>query len=392
MSQLRRGSISSGFIWYLSFLCVLVVYPSRLSAAHRVVGSRAVGQLTLTPKVDERPDLNSPIIVSVALNKEEVLVGLTEYDTQACTPIDTGTWEVVEPPGHGTVRSGIVTAPLQSNDQCNGTVMPFNIAYYTWDDAQTSDTTDPFTLHWFTADGKYSTVIPFVAELQTCRDQMTVQNFVGTGQPGFAVEYPDGMHLALNTSQSGLAGVYFNADVHIDDGVIPVDTIHVRFIQNVTRDRGSARYTDQSKYAVISKAPLPLVDWEEGPPPFPYYDCCPFIETPDTGSDRSLKADDSPEIIVPLSSTNPTRELVSISIREALEMYLGCYDDADTRFRTVAVLPWSISYSGSFNSGPPPQFTPGSKAGIKVGASASSTQSPVQTGPTAGQSIGFVWR
>jgi hypothetical protein len=68
--------------------------------------------------------------------------------------------------------------------------MPFNTPYYTWTDEQTSEATDPFTLHWSTADAQYSVSTPYVAELVTCRDQITVQDFAATAQPGFAVTFP----------------------------------------------------------------------------------------------------------------------------------------------------------------------------------------------------------
>jgi probable HAF family extracellular repeat protein len=263
----------------------------------------------------------------------------------------------------------------------------------------------------------------FVAKSASgCSSQVTVNSFTGlVKNPGFrvvAAELPEqttglslpqlflltldgsngtllkdikrkpGTTLDCNDDKQCEPGIIFDADVTIDDGDIPVNDIHLAFIQNVTGWNGNLLYSPgPNLVAVVNGAGLPLLDTDSGGPPPVFYD---FVENPKMGSARTVTAQDSPSL-KNIVLKNPPRgpELQGVSVSNTFTMYLGCYDEEDPAFRTVAALDWSVLYSG-FMTHHPLDFVPSVSSGIDVQPFRADTTPPVQVGPAASDVLDFV--
>jgi hypothetical protein len=217
--------------------------------------------------------------------------------------------------------------------------------------------------------------------------------------------------ITLRTSPENI-GIKFKAKVKISESPIrPANTIHIRYIQNLNERTGVVGYgSPPSLIATLEDgASFPLVDWYEdcpSTPPFPYYSCN-FEETNPTGTERTITVTDGPNIQIGnprpildrISRGKPTGFvadhddlLESIIIINNFTMFLGCYDDTDPTFRTLAALDWNANFVGTFTAedsllGPGvPQFSPGSIAGIYV-EPVPSKRIPTIDGPVAFDSI-----
>lgn len=102
--------------------------------------------------------------VQVQANVEKRLVGWTEYDSSTCQAMDTGTWGITTPPGHGELRFALENHKL-SNGECAGETMIFNVAIYTWTDDAPGEVEDSFSIVWFSDDGLYVEPSDWVVEL-----------------------------------------------------------------------------------------------------------------------------------------------------------------------------------------------------------------------------------
>jgi uncharacterized membrane protein len=189
------------------------------------------------------------------------------------------------------------------------------------------------------------------------------------------------------TVASSEPGITFTADVSIADGPLPVPAVHIGYIQNVTDRRGAAFYFPKpDRVATLADgAAFPLLDRPSEPPPALY----PLlIDTDPTGPARIVEAGDSPRLQIPLTNSQ-AGQLQSVDVTASLTMFLGCYDDQDPTFRTLAALDWSVAYRGSMHPRPL-TFVQGADAGITAQSARADTTSPVQVGPIANAVAIFV--
>ena len=196
----------------------------------------------------------------------------------------------------------------------------------------------------------------------------------------------------VSVSQSGIE---FQADVSIADGPIPVDEIHLRFIQNQTAESGAVVYFPAPNRVpvLVGGAEFPLLDTDHGGPPPILYDAN-FIETDPAGPDRIVEAKDSPSLrkidLTRTTSEHGIQRLQSIDVTSAFTMFLVCYDDQDPTYRSVQALDWSVHYSGSVHPRPL-AFVQSADAGITAQASRPESGTPRIDGPAAVDGVDFVW-
>lgn len=258
-----------------------------------------------------------------------------------------------------------------------------------------------------------TTVMATRASGPDCRDQAQVIEYNADVEEGLRVIVKEGAYvdlIDLRTDSNGIPGIKFKAVVRISESPLPVDTIHLQYIQNLREFTGTQQYNPPPDLiaSLEDGANLPLVDrctrGCPSTPPFPYYNA-DFEETNPTGPERTVTAADSPHI--PSGDPRPIQwgmrvfgiphppwlypqELEGIDVTESFTTYLGCYTDADPVFRTLATLDWRAHFVGTFKPGNPPEFIPGSNAGIFIQKTAIGGGVPVQTVPVAIDVITFV--
>ncbi|HLJ26712.1 MAG TPA: hypothetical protein VKY85_08385 [Candidatus Angelobacter sp.] len=203
-----------------------------------------------------------------------------------------------------------------------------------------------------------------------------------------------GNTLSLLTNAEALllfpvAGIKFYADIHINDGAIPIDRIHVRYVNNLVAYNGSQiyNYSPNETASLTGGATLPVLDSSEQW--FPYYGGIP--EQPSSGADRTLEANDSPNLSALIVRDDPARQLENINIVKGFTMYLGCTtNQADpTNFRTLATLDWTAVFSGTVMSYSPFTFRVSDTSGIIIRPSQPSQAVPLMKGPIANGHTGL---
>ena len=201
--------------------------------------------------------------------------------------------------------------------------------------------------------------------------------------------------LATFSEDARSPGIDFLAQVSIKEGLIPIDKIRIRYIQNVTAWTGTVNYNSNPDLVAAFKGtppPIPpLLDRADplrfpNPPP-PFYNGA-FEETNPQGSVRAVTADDSPLISVPITLTDPARQLQSVDARMDFTMFLGCITDMDPTFRTLSTLNWTAQFSGTFKL--PDKFKQRSKPAVAAQPSVLGRRSPVQSGPIFNDVLTFV--
>ena len=272
-----------------------------------------------------------------------------------------------------------------------------------------------------------------------CRNQVRVLSFVARPAPGLnhrvvgnPPHQPSFLSLstgqrihpspnpALDPQQGTQQGITFEARIELQSGkdksgkdTIPVDDIHIRYIQNVRNLSGLIDYKPNPDLhmALVTRpggpecpSRPPILDlFGRNPPPLPFYLPPSFRETPPTGSQRTVTVADSPSILDTLISnsisTNPLlnphlapgAQMQKVDVTLEYRMYLGCFTGNNhLTFQTLATLDWWVHFYGRLNGGPPWTFDPGGGAGITSKESITSQKFPDRTdGPTYNQCIGW---
>lgn len=241
-----------------------------------------------------------------------------------------------------------------------------------------------------------------------CRDQVEVHRFVATPVSGlvphigmapaahrFAHLWLLSLYTGRTRASERLQGITFEAVARLKTGAIPVDEIHLRYIQNVTRWEGTiAVRPGPSLHASLRCGSLPILDLVgTATPPPPYYLGSHFREQPTNGIVRTVVVTDAPrlhEIVIRLPSG---AEREGIDVEAAYTTYVGCIvgnDPQASTFETLATLDWRVRYKGRLlqSSGPQPyQFQPAPDAGIVAGPAVASAKTPIKGGATGSETF-----
>ena len=190
----------------VALLPLLLHSVSETALAQAPQGSPAVSFISFGPNGSQAAAANAPVTM-VKANKslstmsalatssnattvwvdeysKTYLMGWVLYSPNTCTLASEGTWSAVSAPKDGTLSYSTLNFPMSSDaGKCAGTVLPYNIAKYTW--TNTSNTTvlqDPFVLRW--SGGQYSETSNWVAELShIVISPITGNTCGGTSQP-----------------------------------------------------------------------------------------------------------------------------------------------------------------------------------------------------------------
>jgi hypothetical protein len=111
----------------------------------------------------------------------------------------------------------------------------------------------------------------------TCRDQITVTSFQASTTHGLAwrLESGNDNRLALDTIVDGTTpGITFTVTAALRDGAIPVDHLHLRYIQNKTGYTGTVFYAPPPHFVPVLKDGTTL-------PPH-----APLLDRPDASDSR----------------------------------------------------------------------------------------------------------
>lgn len=221
-----------------------------------------------------------------------------------------------------------------------------------------------------------------------CSDQVEVGSFVTKARSGLISAFfvRQGLSaLSLTTGLIADEGITFEARVRIREGAIPIDNIHIRYIQNISRWDGRIFIVPGPDWqTTLSCGSLPILDLVgTATPPPPFYLGLNFREDPDKGSLRRVIVTDSPNLRNIVISHPDGAQTVGIGVEAFYTMYLGCVigDDALT-FETLSTLDWCVRYKGSVIGGPPWQFRAEADAGITTGLAVKSNSTPVMQGDT----------
>jgi hypothetical protein len=252
--------------------------------------------------------------------------------------------------------------------------------------------------------GTYLTIVDFsarnhgfIASLTTCRDQVQVDEFSAKTDKRMTTDIT-GNTLRLDTAdnQHGIPGLDFIARVTIKDGSIPINQIHMRYVQNMLSSDLTYDYNPNPdvRKVLLPGASFPLLDMDgESDPPPPFYLGKDWDEINRDGPIRSVLVSDSPWLTAEITSqaTGTPRQLQGVNSSSMFRMFLGCYSGTDsTTFQTVATLDWSVAFTGTFDS-KQKKFKVGKNAGISAAIVYSlSKQNPVLSGPTANKALTFV--
>lgn len=230
-----------------------------------------------------------------------------------------------------------------------------------------------------------------------CRDQVEVGSFVARPLSGLVphigIAPPGHRHagfwiMSLFTGRrfvgDPIQGITFETRVRIKEGLIPVDNIHIRYIQNVTKWDGDIFYNRFPHLrAALSCGSIPILDLgTRDVPRSPFYPVR-FQETPEVGSLRKVTVTDHPHLddIVILRPNGS--QAVEINVGAFYTTFLGCVigDDEDgSTFETLSTLDWQVLYTGRviFTGGHPPyQFLPERDAGIATHPAVKSNKTPI---------------
>lgn len=93
------------------------------------------------------PQDTSGAFLPVVPNIAGIVEGWVEVFTADCSVDGEGSYTVPVAPTHGQLNFAITNQVAGSGQLCAGDVLPFNTAYYTWTDPDTT-AQDPFTLEW----------------------------------------------------------------------------------------------------------------------------------------------------------------------------------------------------------------------------------------------------
>src|SRR5262249_43825802 len=102
------------------------------------------------------------------------------------------------------------------------------------------------------------------SEPMTCADQVEVTSFTASPAPSLMtqVDIP-GNQLNLFTQVGQTKGITFTAQVTVNTGTIPVDHVHLFYIQNVLQFFGIAQYNPPPSIVagLAMGISFPILDW-----------------------------------------------------------------------------------------------------------------------------------
>jgi hypothetical protein len=228
------------------------------------------------------------------------------------------------------------------------------------------------------------------APQRTCRDQVQVTSFQARvrGPLEVGVDPWNANNLILDTAKDGQPGITFTAMVTIRTGAVPLDHLHLRYIQNKTAFTGAMVYAPPPHLIPVlrdgSTLPphAPLLDRPDASDsrlPLPFYPG-QFQETPPTGVARQITASDSPGTAVQMTRHNGTSAFQSIHLTSTYRMFLVCVDGRSGALEVLRQLEWTVLYKGTFNT-KSRLFTPDPAAGITAQPSGSAHDTPVRQPP-----------
>jgi hypothetical protein len=237
-----------------------------------------------------------------------------------------------------------------------------------------------------------ATITAGPAPRQTCRDQVTVTSFQAHTKGGLAwrLEPHDPNQLTLDTIVDGATpGITFTATATLRDGAVPLDHLHLRYIQNKTRYTGTIFYAPPPHFVPVLRDGTtlpphdPLLDRPAAADrrlPLPFY-TGQFQETPPAGTARRVTASDSPGTAVHVIRKHPRGRFQHIDLTETFRMFLVCVDGRQRgAVEVLRQLEWTLRYGGTFDAGSR-IFTPDPKAGITAEPSSLARDVPVVEPP-----------
>lgn len=234
-----------------------------------------------------------------------------------------------------------------------------------------------------------------------CRDQVEVVDFRAVPNPYMIfrpTSIPDGDRpatpgLEIQAAGGGQPGITLLANVRVNPGPLPVDSIQIRFVQNITNYRALYRIQPPPDLTVppfsSPACALPLLDtFRDEPPPF-------YRPANATSSQRTIQATDSPRLLVRASYADGART-TRIDVFYNFATYLGCTVGNDPgKFQTLGRVYWGARLAGDFTPTPgapvPFRFQPDA-GGVGTQAEASlpvSDPPATMVGPTFNQCVRF---
>jgi hypothetical protein len=237
-----------------------------------------------------------------------------------------------------------------------------------------------------------ATITAGPAPRRACRDQVTVTSFQASATHGLAwrLEPGDPNQLTLDTVVDGTTpGITFTATAILRDGAVPLDHLHLRYIQNKTGYTGTVVYTPPPHFVPVLRdgttlpPHAPLLDRPDASDsrlPLPFY-TGQFHETNPTGTARRLTASDSPGMAVAVVRTHLGSRFQRIDLTETFRMFLVCVDGRQRgAVEVLRQLEWTVRYRGAFNAASR-TFTPDPTAGITAEPSGLARDDPVAEPP-----------
>jgi hypothetical protein len=225
----------------------------------------------------------------------------------------------------------------------------------------------------------------------TCLDQVQVAYFYAltTRSLAWGLNPADPNQLTLDTAFGSTPGIAFTAKVTITAGAIPLDHLHLRYIQNKTVYTGTVFYDPPPNFVAVLRDGTtlpphrPLLDSRDNRrPPAPFYDA-QFQEHNPAGADRDITATDSPSLTINVIRRSTHGRFQRVDLTETFQMFLVCMDDRRMpRFNALQMLEWTVRYRGTFDAASQ-TFMPDATAGIVAQASVPATRPPVDHPPLA---------
>ena len=162
--------------------------------------------------------------------------------------------------------------------------------------------------------------------------------------------------MRLWATARGQQGIQVVAKARVNDGATPVDSIQLRFVQNITNYM-SLVWTDPPPPIRVPpfrdpRCRLPLIDtFRNDPPPF-------YRPVRQQGRNRTVRMTDSPNQIV-LATYHDGARTTGVEIEYAFELYLGCtVNDELSSFETLRRVSWDARLAGQMVGAPPGASVP----------------------------------
>jgi hypothetical protein len=215
-------------------------------------------------------------------------------------------------------------------------------------------------------------------------------------QPQVGPSYVENGYLAIPITPA----MVFRGAATISSHPLPVNDIHLQFVQNVTAWSGRAKY---AQGATLSRRPgagaaFPLLDRCSPSNPSCDESTFPFVDNDFrgkvmTGATRVVKESEQPTLKVPLGLCQPQHKLKKIDFTTEFVTYFGCYVSPDQRaFAPVKELRWSARVQGSvtYDLSGRPTFVPGPLSGVRADLATDPIDTPTMSEPVADDAIEFV--